>query len=604
MAEIYDQAERFKAALVQRERVAASQLVRQYGRSWKRLRKLLLDVTDRIEAAQRQGIPISPAWLYQQQRYLELIAQTEREIRQFADLVNKTVEREQQAAIKAATRNTATLIRTATASTNLASISVVALPVEAVQSMVGFLADGSPLTSLLNQLPRATSKAVADALTEAVTLGYNPRKTAAIIRRETGMTLTRSLTIARTETLRAYREATHQTYQANKNIVAGWYWVASLSRRTCAACIALHGTFHPMEERMSTHVRCRCTSIPGIKGDPSPFTETGQEWFDKQPADVQRAIFSNQAAWKAYSSGQAQLTDFVGKRVSPVWGDSYVQLGAKRALNGEGRFPGYERPQPGATLPAGIVPAPQPATPTRATTIAEAESIAISRGIAKRVSFERLFVDDANKINDTLGGLFKDWKLRPLETILPGSTGATNASANGRLIEYNAKRFGSKEEMAKAFDISQDYQRRALAILRKKELAGAPEKELAKYRKDAKFETWSVKRNVEDFAVDTFIHEVGHVVQDQVLGMLNLGFIRDRSQMAKDSEGEKLRAEWKRIYRNRGNDRYKISRYADTTANEYFAESFLMYHRRPQDLPPKIRDYFDRLKLFANKTGV
>ena len=601
MAEIYDQAEQFKAALVRRERIAASQLVRQYGRSWKRLRKLLLDVTDRIQAAQRQGIPISPAWLYQQQRYLELIAQTEREIRQFADSVNKTVEREQQAAIKAATRNTATLIRTATSTTNLASIAVTVLPVEAVQSMVGFLADGSPLTALLNQLPRATSKAVADALTEAVALGYNPRKTAAIIRRETGMTLTRSLTIARTETLRAYREATHQTYQANKNIVAGWYWVASLSRRTCAACIALHGTFHPMEERMSTHVRCRCTSIPGIKGDPSPFTETGQEWFDKQPADVQQAVFSNQAAWKAYSSGQAQLTDFVGKRVNPVWGDSYVQLGAKRAINREGRFPGYERPQPGATLPAGVAQVTQPAVPARAATLAEAEQAAIARGLARRVDYKRMLLDDANKINDEIGSIFREWNLRPLDTILPGARGTTHASANGRLINYNGQRFSDPAEIAKSFREAQEYQRRKLAVLRSLELAGLPPSKLVKHRKDAKFAVWSAQTSIENFAVDTFIHEVGHVIQDQILGMLNPRLVNDRERMLEGSKADKFRKEWKRIYRTRGDDRYKISRYADTNADEYFAESFLIYRRRPQDLPPKIRDYFDRLKLFANE---
>jgi SPP1 gp7 family putative phage head morphogenesis protein len=338
MAEIYDQAEQFKADLVRRERIAASQLVRQYGRSWKRLRALLTDVTDRIETARRQGIEVSPAWLYQQQRYQALIAQVEREVLRYVEAVDSSVRREQAAAIRAATRHAATAIRTAAASTPFASVTVTALPVEAITSMVGFLADGSPLSSLLAKLPPGMSREVGDALTEAVTLGYNPRKTAAIIRHRAGMTLSRSLTIARTETLRAYREATHQTYKANSNIVAGWYWVASLSRRTCAACIALHGTFHTMEERMSTHVRCRCTSIPGIKGDPSPFTENGEEWFAKQSAEVQRAVFSNNAAYQAYRDGQAKLTDFVGKQVNPVWGDSYVQLGAKRALAGEGRF--------------------------------------------------------------------------------------------------------------------------------------------------------------------------------------------------------------------------------------------------------------------------
>ena len=98
--------------------------------------------------------------------------------------------------------------------------------------------------------------------------------------------LTRALRISRTETLRAYREATHRTYQQNSDVIEGWYWLASLSSsgRTCAARIALHGTFHANDERMKTQVNCRCAQLPAVIGQPSPIKQSGSEW--ERAADV------------------------------------------------------------------------------------------------------------------------------------------------------------------------------------------------------------------------------------------------------------------------------------------------------------------------------
>ncbi|HEX5083570.1 MAG TPA: minor capsid protein, partial [Blastocatellia bacterium] len=97
-------------------------------------------------------------------------------------------------------------------------------------------------------------------------LGRNPRAIARQIREGLGGNMVRALTIARTETLRVYRQASLQNYQANSDIVAGYYWRSSRSRRSCGACIALDGTFHPLDRPMRAHVRCRCTMIPGVKG--------------------------------------------------------------------------------------------------------------------------------------------------------------------------------------------------------------------------------------------------------------------------------------------------------------------------------------------------
>ena len=352
MAEIYDKMESFKAALLKRERAASSRLVRAYGQSWQRLAKLLLQVTDRIGEAQAQGLDISPAWLYQQERYARLMTELEREIRKFAATAERAVVQEQQAAVKAALRDSTALVK-ASAAPEI-SASFVSLNAAAVESAVGFLADGSPLSRLLDEVPRETGRRVREALTEAVALGYNPRKTAARVRREAGMALTRALRIARTETLRAYREAAHANYKANDDIIQGWYWAASLSRRTCAACIALHGTFHPLEERMASHVQCRCTAIPALTGRPSPIAESGEAWFGKQPEATQRAILGTNAGYEALKGGDLRLRDFVGEKRNLLWGKSYVQLGVKRAMDGEARFPKFTPP----TDTAAPTPAP------------------------------------------------------------------------------------------------------------------------------------------------------------------------------------------------------------------------------------------------------
>src|SRR5262249_42888551 len=149
----------------------------------------------------------------------------------------------------------------------------------------------------------------------------------------------------RTETIRAYREASHQSFQKNSDILEGWIWLSALNSRTCRACIALHGTFHELGERLKGHVQCRCTQVPAVKGVDLGI-EKGTEWFRKQPSSIQREILDEKSEYEAYKSGRLKLEDFVGLRRSAQWGDSYQALSLKRALDGEGQFPGdAQRPQ-------------------------------------------------------------------------------------------------------------------------------------------------------------------------------------------------------------------------------------------------------------------
>jgi hypothetical protein len=140
-----------------------------------------------------------------------------------------------------------------------------------------------------------------------------------------GGDLARALRISRTETARSYREATHLNYQANSHIIDGWRWVSAKGPRTCAACLALDGTWHPLSERQQDHPNGRCAQIPAVKdrdsADQAPSWETGSQWLAKQSPEAQAQVLGK-AGQKAYAAGAVKLEDYAGTSYSPAWGQT------------------------------------------------------------------------------------------------------------------------------------------------------------------------------------------------------------------------------------------------------------------------------------------
>jgi SPP1 gp7 family putative phage head morphogenesis protein len=338
MPDIYDLGQEFKRELLQKERTAALRLVSAYGTAYARLAKQLDRLLAQIADARAKGETIDAGWLYRQERYFTLLNQIATEMAKFADVAGEIITKEQKAAAKTALDDSAKLMKASAEDLPTIQGTFNRLPVAAVESLAGFLSDGSPLNTLLSQLGPSAQQKVQSLLIEAVANGRGPRDIAREMKKSLGGNLARALAISRTETARAYNEATHRQYQANSDVLEGWEWLATLNGRTCAACIALHGTFHETSERMANHVNCRCAMIPKTIGSPARL-EPGAEWFAKQPEKTQRSIFDNDQSFEAYKAGELKLEDFVGRKDSAQWGASYYQLSYKRAAAGEGRFP-------------------------------------------------------------------------------------------------------------------------------------------------------------------------------------------------------------------------------------------------------------------------
>lgn len=318
---IYDIAMRLRRELLQGERESSRRLVDAYADAWLRIKRRLEQLTEAIEAAREAGASFSPSWLFQQRRYQLLLQEVRREIENLALAAQMDVVRNQSWALRQSEYATRALFE----EVKLAR-SFVGLPASAFESIVGFLSDGSPLRKVLESLGESAAAEMEAALKSAVLVGMPPREIVRQVRKEAGGALSRLLTIARTETLRAYREGIRLSLDA-----AGythWRWVASLSLRTCPACLGMHGRVFAITEPFGTHPNCRCTLVPVDEGLTVPDAE---DWLRGLSQVQQEQVLGKQRA-HLWRQGRLQLKDFVRERHDPVWGTTRTVMPLRRGI--------------------------------------------------------------------------------------------------------------------------------------------------------------------------------------------------------------------------------------------------------------------------------
>jgi len=235
--EIYEAIERFRRDLLSRERKAASEMVRVYGEAWKRIKAELERLHTEYEETRARGETPGPDWIYQFNRARAFRDQVLRELLNFSQYAEGKVREEQIEAIRTAEEQAERLARLALGKPPAGlEINWNRIDRYAVETILGMTQVDTPLHRLLLSISSDGAQAAEDALVQGMLMGQNPREVAREMRKVLGATLSRALTIARTETLRAHREATRASYQANNDIVKGWVWHSAADERTCASC--------------------------------------------------------------------------------------------------------------------------------------------------------------------------------------------------------------------------------------------------------------------------------------------------------------------------------------------------------------------------------
>lgn len=176
-------------------------------------------------------------------------------------------------------------------------------------------------------------------LIRGVAAGKNPRDTAARMVKNTegGFNggLTRALTIARTETVSAHREAAAVSHAANADVLAGWVWLTDLrvSPPPCPACLGMAGTEHPLSEPGPLgHQNCRCSRMPktktwaelGIEGmdEPASQAPNANDWFTSQDVATQKKILGP-ARYDAWKRSEYPMSAWAQRHSTEGWRDSY-----------------------------------------------------------------------------------------------------------------------------------------------------------------------------------------------------------------------------------------------------------------------------------------
>ena len=306
---VIDAALNYRAQLLAQEQTAATRLIVAYGRAYAALENERRALEEYLALRGVNDVRGTQADIRRLSVVRSLNAQIQREVGQYAVAADQeiagAITRSVGLGLEAG-RGTVLAYATGGTQTQLAA-AWDSLPAEAVETALGFTGPDSPLrTRLTDTLGEAVAQRVTDALVDAIAIGTNPREVARLLQQQLGLGLTWSLTTARTAQLWSYREATRQSYLANRDIVGGWRWWSALDRRTCPACLAQHGRLYPVDEVLNGHHNCRCVAVPDVPLArqlgiaPLPDT-TGEQWLRNQQEADQRAQLGPglYAAWQA-----------------------------------------------------------------------------------------------------------------------------------------------------------------------------------------------------------------------------------------------------------------------------------------------------------------
>lgn len=276
----------------------------------------------------RVGIPdrVTRAWVTNLPAYRQLVAVAEAELDRVTGEAVRAIQWRIAEAAQLGQVGATALTAATIGAQNPVSAALGQVNVGAMQQLVGALQSSSPLANLPALTQTAIEK-MGQELVRGLANGTHSRVIGRRIAQAANIPAARAATIARTEIHRAYRETNRASFQASPAVNA-WRWVAQLGPGSCAACWAMHGSVHGLDEQMGSHPNCRCAMVPvvdqgvlasiGITDVPDIQWPTGEQEFAKLDPDVQLRILGP-SKFERYPH-DLQLADVVHTRQTQEWG--------------------------------------------------------------------------------------------------------------------------------------------------------------------------------------------------------------------------------------------------------------------------------------------
>lgn len=338
---------------------AQRRLMRDYAAAWKESQRELERLWARWDAAEQRGERISPAWLYQEGRLTEVQRVIAEAFTKRQQYFTEGMRSQFEEIIRVVADNQLNMVRAQQPeplpgqrpdepdpSSTGAIYSVWNRPDErAAERAAGAFVEGSPLHRLFLELGTSVPQAAEEVMVTGSLLGQSSKVIARELRRKAGIGLSRSMTIARTETNRFSRQATREIYSQNTDVVRAWTWSAALGPNTCIACWSMHGREFPITEVLTDHPNGRCAMVPltrswrdlGVEGiaETQFHAERAEARFDRLPLEMKVQLMGK-ARFLAFLNGDIPWDDLVMIKTDPKWGTMprtrslLSQLGAEK----------------------------------------------------------------------------------------------------------------------------------------------------------------------------------------------------------------------------------------------------------------------------------
>lgn len=309
----------WREAMDAKDAGAMQALTAQWLQVEKRLDADIAALAYRMAELQAQGKPITEQLIWREARFKYLREQMETQIGRFNASAASSIATSQAEFGTLGIQSANEAIAASFASLTPTGPYWNRLNIDAVETMIGFAGDGSPLSRLLkNDYPDAMD-GLLKALINGMARGLGPAEVARMMSEGMGMGLERALLIARTEQARAYRMASTAQYRAS-GVVTGFYRLVK-KVTACMACLMLDGEVFKLADELNDHPRGKCVAIPDVIGVGRPRWQTGPQWF-LTLAPEQQAARMGPERYQLWQTGQVTLADIAGISHSAVWGDS------------------------------------------------------------------------------------------------------------------------------------------------------------------------------------------------------------------------------------------------------------------------------------------
>jgi SPP1 gp7 family putative phage head morphogenesis protein len=322
----------FKEGLLLQEAAQMEEMARRWIQVEEALEAQITALAQDLSRLKAAGLSPTQGQLYRMERYRRLLLQAQQEVDRYAGYAEDLIARQQAIYAGLGVQHAAEAIDAAIYPRIAPYFD--RLPVSAVEHMVGLAGNGAPLGELLRSrmvrdaagfpLPGVWER-LTEALIRGTALGWNPNKVARLMRDDLAEGLQKALTIARTEQLRVYREASRLQYRES-GIISGYKRLTAHDDRVCAACLADEGHLYVLEDAMEDHPQGRCIAVPvvdwmaiaGVELEPIEWLR-GEEWLLTQGEGVQLSILGR-GHYDAWQAGAFEFGQLVTRTFDPVWG--------------------------------------------------------------------------------------------------------------------------------------------------------------------------------------------------------------------------------------------------------------------------------------------